>query len=172
MIQTADVLRVFHALRENAIVVPGRGGRHWAKISTHPGRDLPSGFITPTIAATSDDHGHHCRLRSPPCRIRHRDDHLPRLAPLVPHMRNQPDLPTVYPARRPVRTWVIASRCFSVSTHPDVTAQAQRLGNVLKDAGLPVTVFGAKETTHNKLNADLGQPDTKSRPSGIGEICQ
>jgi thiamine pyrophosphate-dependent acetolactate synthase large subunit-like protein len=43
MIQTADVLRVFHALREKAIVVPGRGGRHWAKISTQPGRDLPMG---------------------------------------------------------------------------------------------------------------------------------
>ena len=43
MIQTADVLRVFHALRENAIVVPGRGGRHWAKISAEPGRDLTMG---------------------------------------------------------------------------------------------------------------------------------
>ena len=43
MIPTADVLRVFHALRDNAIVIPGRGGRHWAKISTQPGRDLPMG---------------------------------------------------------------------------------------------------------------------------------
>jgi arylformamidase len=46
-----------------------------------------------------------------------------------------------------------------VAEHPDTSAQAQRLGNVLKDAGLPVTVFGAKETTHNKINADLGLPD-------------
>lgn len=46
-----------------------------------------------------------------------------------------------------------------VADHPDTTAQAQRLGNVLKDAGLPVTVFGGKETNHNKLNADLGLPD-------------
>ena len=46
-----------------------------------------------------------------------------------------------------------------VSGHPDVTAQAVRLGSVLKEAGIPVTVFGARETTHNKLNADLGQPD-------------
>jgi arylformamidase len=46
-----------------------------------------------------------------------------------------------------------------VAGHPDVSAQAQRLGNVLKDAGIPVKVFGAKETTHNKLNADLGRPD-------------
>jgi arylformamidase len=46
-----------------------------------------------------------------------------------------------------------------VSGHPDVTAQAQRLGNVLKDNGIRVTVFGARETTHNKLNADLGKPD-------------
>jgi acetyl esterase/lipase len=46
-----------------------------------------------------------------------------------------------------------------VAGHPDTTAQAQRLGNVLKDAGLPSTVFAAKETTHNKINANLGQPD-------------
>jgi acetyl esterase/lipase len=46
-----------------------------------------------------------------------------------------------------------------VAGHPDVTAQAQRLGNVLKEAGIPVTVFGARETTHTKINADLGKPD-------------
>jgi len=46
-----------------------------------------------------------------------------------------------------------------VADHPDTSAQAQRLGNVLRDAAVPVTVFGAKETTHNKLNADLGLPD-------------
>jgi acetyl esterase/lipase len=46
-----------------------------------------------------------------------------------------------------------------VAGHPDVTAQARRLGAVLKQAEIPVTVFGARETTHSKLNADLGQPD-------------
>jgi len=46
-----------------------------------------------------------------------------------------------------------------VANHPDVTAQALRLGNVLKSANVPVTLFGAKETTHNKINADLGRPD-------------
>jgi acetyl esterase/lipase len=46
-----------------------------------------------------------------------------------------------------------------VAEHPDTTAQAQRLGAVLKEAGIPVTVFGGKETTHNKINADLGLPD-------------
>jgi acetyl esterase/lipase len=46
-----------------------------------------------------------------------------------------------------------------VADHPDTTAQAQRLGNALKDAGVAVTVFGARETTHNKINADLGKPD-------------
>jgi acetyl esterase/lipase len=46
-----------------------------------------------------------------------------------------------------------------VAEHPDVSAQAVRLSNVLKETGLPVTVFGARETTHNKLNADLGLPD-------------
>ncbi len=46
-----------------------------------------------------------------------------------------------------------------VAGHPDTTAQAQRLGNVLKEAGVPVRLFGGRETTHNKLNADLGRPD-------------
>jgi acetyl esterase/lipase len=46
-----------------------------------------------------------------------------------------------------------------VAGHPDTTAQAQRLGNALKEAGLPATVFAAKETTHTKINADLGQSD-------------
>jgi acetyl esterase/lipase len=46
-----------------------------------------------------------------------------------------------------------------VAEHPDTSAQAQRLGNVLKEAGVSVRVFGARETTHNKLNADLGLPD-------------
>ena len=45
-----------------------------------------------------------------------------------------------------------------VADHPDTSAQARRLGNVLRDAGVPVTVFGARETTHNKINADLGLP--------------
>jgi acetyl esterase/lipase len=46
-----------------------------------------------------------------------------------------------------------------VAEHPDTSAQAQRLGNVLKGAGVPVTVFGARDTTHGKINADLGLPD-------------
>jgi acetyl esterase/lipase len=52
-----------------------------------------------------------------------------------------------------------------VAEHPDTSAQAQRLGTVLKEAGFSATVFGAKETTHNKINADLGladDPATKS----------
>jgi arylformamidase len=46
-----------------------------------------------------------------------------------------------------------------VANHPDVTAQARRLGGVLQKAEVPTTVFGARETTHNKLNQDLGLPD-------------
>jgi arylformamidase len=46
-----------------------------------------------------------------------------------------------------------------VANHPDVTAQALRLGNVLKSADVPVTLFGAKDTTHTKINADLGRSD-------------
>ena len=46
-----------------------------------------------------------------------------------------------------------------VAGHPNTAAQARRLGAVLHAAELPVTVFGARETTHSKLNADLGLPD-------------
>jgi CubicO group peptidase (beta-lactamase class C family) len=46
-----------------------------------------------------------------------------------------------------------------VADHPDTSAQARRLGDVLKGAGIPVTLFGGRETNHNKLNANLGLPD-------------
>lgn len=46
-----------------------------------------------------------------------------------------------------------------VADHPDNAAQAQRLAAALKGAGVPATAFGARETWHTKINADLGQPD-------------
>jgi acetyl esterase/lipase len=46
-----------------------------------------------------------------------------------------------------------------VSGHPDTTAQAQRLANVLKDAGVSARLYGGRETTHNKINADIGLAD-------------
>jgi acetyl esterase/lipase len=46
-----------------------------------------------------------------------------------------------------------------VADHPDTSAQAFRLGSVLKEAGVPVRVFGAKNTEHTRLNDDLGKPD-------------
>ena len=46
-----------------------------------------------------------------------------------------------------------------VANHPDVTAQALRLGKALKSADVPVTFFGANETTHTRINADRGRSD-------------
>lgn len=46
-----------------------------------------------------------------------------------------------------------------VSGHPDTSAQAQRLASVLNASEIPAKAFGVRETTHNKLNADLGLPD-------------
>jgi acetyl esterase/lipase len=46
-----------------------------------------------------------------------------------------------------------------VSNHPDVTAQAVRFRNVLNEAGVTVVAFGARETTHSKVNADIGKSD-------------
>ena len=45
-----------------------------------------------------------------------------------------------------------------VAGHPDNSAQAQRFGAVLKAAGVPVRVFGAKDTDHGRINANLGVP--------------
>lgn len=49
-----------------------------------------------------------------------------------------------------------------VADHPDCSAQAQRLGDVLKTAEIPARVFGAKETNHTRINAELGMPDDPS----------
>ncbi len=62
-----------------------------------------------------------------------------------------------------------------VADHPDTSAQAQRLGNVLKAAGVPVTLFGARESNHNKLNADLGlanDPATKALVEFLGKAMK
>jgi acetyl esterase/lipase len=46
-----------------------------------------------------------------------------------------------------------------VADHPDTTAQARRLASVLKEAEIPTTAFGAKDTNHTKLNDNLGVAD-------------
>jgi thiamine pyrophosphate-dependent acetolactate synthase large subunit-like protein len=43
MFHTAEMLKVFQQYRGDAIVIPGRGGRHWVQISTNPKRDIPLG---------------------------------------------------------------------------------------------------------------------------------
>ena len=43
MMDTAEMLKAFSRHRGNAIVVPGRGGRHWVEISDKPNRDVPLG---------------------------------------------------------------------------------------------------------------------------------
>jgi thiamine pyrophosphate-dependent acetolactate synthase large subunit-like protein len=43
MFHTAEMLKIFQQYRGDAIVVPGRGGRHWVQISTYPQRDVPLG---------------------------------------------------------------------------------------------------------------------------------
>ena len=43
MIDTAEMLKIFNRHRGDAIVVPGRGGRHWVNISGTPELDVPLG---------------------------------------------------------------------------------------------------------------------------------
>ena len=46
-----------------------------------------------------------------------------------------------------------------VADHPDTSIQARRLDTVLKEAGIPSKLFGAKETNHNRVNESIGLPD-------------
>ena len=46
-----------------------------------------------------------------------------------------------------------------VADHVDTTAQALRLRDVLRAAGLPAENFAAPATDHVKLDANLGLPD-------------
>src|SRR5262249_7396930 len=43
MMHTAELLKVFAEYRGDAIVVPGRGGRHWVRLSTYETLDVPLG---------------------------------------------------------------------------------------------------------------------------------
>jgi thiamine pyrophosphate-dependent acetolactate synthase large subunit-like protein len=43
MMDTAELLKVFNRYRGNAIVVPGRGGKHWVNISDKRNRDVELG---------------------------------------------------------------------------------------------------------------------------------
>lgn len=52
-----------------------------------------------------------------------------------------------------------------VGEHPDTSAQARRLEAALQEAGIRASRYAGKETTHNKINADLGlaeDPGTKA----------
>ena len=43
MFQMADMFKAFAPYRGNAVVIPGRGGRHWMTYSDKPDRDVPLG---------------------------------------------------------------------------------------------------------------------------------
>ena len=46
-----------------------------------------------------------------------------------------------------------------VSSHPDTSAQAERLSTALADAGVSGKLFGVRDSGHTKLNDDLGLPE-------------
>jgi len=46
-----------------------------------------------------------------------------------------------------------------VAGHPYTDIQAQTLGRALKKAGIETVLYGAAESTHNKVNAEIGNPD-------------
>ena len=62
-----------------------------------------------------------------------------------------------------------------VSSHPDTSAQAIRLTEALKAAGVNARAFGAKNTNHSKLNNDLGldgDPATKELDAFVATITK
>ena len=62
-----------------------------------------------------------------------------------------------------------------VADHPDNSAQAQRLGAVLKDAGVPTTIFPARNTHHVPLNDNLGMegdPATKALSEFVDRVLK
>jgi len=64
---------------------------------------------------------------------------------------------------------------FFVNDHPDNNAQAQRLSTVLKESNIPVTLYGGKETNHNKINNDIGladDPGTKALFTFLGDVLK
>jgi arylformamidase len=62
-----------------------------------------------------------------------------------------------------------------LAEHPDVSAQAFRLGAVLRQAEIPVKVFGARDTTHTRINANLGMdgdPSTREVDEFIARVLK
>jgi len=43
--------------------------------------------------------------------------------------------------------------------NPDTRVQAQRLADELKNAEIPVTLHGKRDSNHSRLNNDLGNAD-------------
>lgn len=59
-----------------------------------------------------------------------------------------------------------------VSSHPDTSAQAFRLGTVLREADVPVKLFGVKDTNHVRLNDNLGLPDDPATGALLEFVAQ
>jgi acetyl esterase/lipase len=62
-----------------------------------------------------------------------------------------------------------------VAEHPDTSAQARRLANALKEAGVSATLYGGRETTHGKINNDIGladDPGTKALFEFVGQALK
>ncbi len=59
-----------------------------------------------------------------------------------------------------------------VADHPDTSAQARRMGAALKEAGIPVTVVGVRETTHAQINDNLGKPGDPGTDALLAFVAQ
>src|SRR5262249_14858301 len=48
-----------------------------------------------------------------------------------------------------------------VADNPETRGQSELLVKALREAGIPAKAYSAEDTTHVKLDADLGKPDDK-----------
>jgi arylformamidase len=79
----------------------------------------------------------------------------------VTHVAKEKDIPAFF--------------IMHVAGHPDTTAQAKRLASALQSAEIPVTLYGGRETTHNKLNNDIGladDPGTKALTEFVNSVLK
>jgi acetyl esterase/lipase len=59
-----------------------------------------------------------------------------------------------------------------VASHPDTSAQAERLASVLREAKVPIRMYAGKDTNHSKINDDLGIPGDPGTVALFGFVAE